>query len=309
MSLRLHPVYLLIAGLLLVPHGLFASECVCVKYAMYPYSGSDWMHYAIRTSGECVDQYALPQIQPYTPNAQSCVDGSNCGPCTTLDIPSSVETVVGNNLYFKGAVPYASVKLTNQLIPFLKNKIANDNNQFTADELTAAKAILDQMEFESPVGVGALPPVVKLKRNVGTGFEEFHAVLWKMRRAGVTSGWSYMGIEVTNTTGATTTWTATSNYRAVVFAQDEDLRQRVSVKGLLEVEVAEVPNAVFMVRLFDSAGNKRNGAFPPRPPRASELVTFGNGGQGSFVAGGGQACCPNAMQPVYRYIHRRKRCR
>jgi hypothetical protein len=297
MSLRLVPVYLLIAGLLMTQQGLFASDCICVKYAMYPYAGGNWLHYAIKTKDACVNDYSLPQIQQYTPISENCISATDCGDCTTLGTPADVATVASSHFYTGARPRYTDINEESEIRDFLKN-----NTQLMGADLDLAKGQLDQMVFATPDGTS--PPIVQLSRKTSpTTSQNFYAVLWKMRYRDATDGWAYVGIEISDRP-ATVTWTSTSIFRAFVTARiapDEDLMQPIIVRGLLEVQAN---GTLYLVRLFNAAENKRSDAFPVRTARGS-ITTFSRGTQGLsgldgdfpvLNPGTDQICCPNSVQ-------------
>lgn len=305
MNLRLGPIFLLISGFLIAPQDVFALDCICVKYPMYPYSGTDWFHYAIKTKDACVDDYPLGQIQGYTQVPETCLPAS-CDRCSSLGQPVNVATVIGSHQYTGAKLQYVQLKLPNQILAYLSTHINNDHGQFTVAQLRTARTELARMTIQSPLGVGVDPPVVKLSRTTDAGPQPFYAVLWKMRRDDVADGWAYLGIEISDGDAVAAKWTESSTYRAEVIAKDEELLQSVIVKGLLEVKVNEAPNDLFLIRLFNGPENRRSDAFRIHPPRQVSLITrsqnVGVTTPGACVPDAnqvaGQPCCENGVQMV-----------
>ncbi|MFO1044942.1 MAG: hypothetical protein U0941_24470 [Planctomycetaceae bacterium] len=197
-----------------------------------------------------MSDYPLSQIQQYTPNPENCT-ATTCGTCTSLGERATVQSIVASSLHFENLVAYNQMDEASEVRRFL-------GLQATSNANTARLAAMD---IESPIP-GQLPPVVRLNRGNGTGTENFHAVLWKIRPNDRTGdAWAYLGIEVSN--AGPTVWTPTIDrtYRAVTYAGDADLIQPIVIKGLLEVEI---DGHLYFVRLHNNPSNRQNNAFPHR---------------------------------------------
>lgn len=246
-------VSLLVIGLCLAESELLGAECICAKFPAMPYSGNLWVHYAIKTKDNCVDDHPVSQIQPYTQDPENCT-GTSCGTCTSLGGRVTVQTVIASSLHFDNLSAYNQLDEASEVRRFLSLQATSAGNT----------ARLGAMDIESPIP-GQSPPVVRLIRSNGTGTEAFHAVLWKIRpntRTGDT--WAYIGIEVSN--AGPTVWTPAidGTHRAITYASDADLIQPVAIKGLLEVKI---DGHLYFIRLHNSVSNRQNDAFPKRQIR------------------------------------------
>lgn len=254
---------LLVGVCLLAAPRAFASDCVCVKLPSFPVGGGYWLHYAIKTTGDCIEVYPVPRIQLFTPIPEQCVSSTNCGTCTSLRTPADVAEVIKSNLYFPSLKKYSELVDASEFRKFLVESLNSDE----VEDIAQAKKFYDECEFESPVG--NRPPLVKLVRRNGASDENFYAVLWKIRRASEEGAVEerYLGVEVDLDVSGATILMPRQISRAIVQTTDGDLVQEIVVKGVLEVQIGAETNSesqVYFITLHNSDVNKPQAAFPIR---------------------------------------------
>ena len=251
------------------------TDELCVVYPMFPYSGSDWYHYAVhyqKNGAQCNFQNTVAWIGTYTPSPQNC-PGGTCLHLGDNDFPKATE-VINSDLFLRRALKnYEDLNDAAEVKALLQSEAAENL------QIPVTAKLLDQIDalvLEPAPGHpnnGRLPPVVAFMANDQGIGAPVYAALWKVKLPiGDATDWAYIGFQIApsdvhilNPAGVHRSTVQAYNASAELGgSRDDKLMQDLVVHGVVELQLAPDDEDLYFIRLKKNPLTMSDTAFPRR---------------------------------------------